>query len=329
MSKKLSLLNLKNCFYFFILSSPFLFLYLTLFILSMDVAPDRKDYINIMAFPFGGREEPLIHVYAYFSNILLANPFYQLLILQVLFVFLMLLLFFKKFDVKNINGLTKVFICLLVFLSVFSNMLGVQLRIGYATILFLFIVFFLNKKPGLYAIPFFILPCLMHSGLIVAVSLYYLFYFLKIDNLKKFSILFVFLIIFSSFIIKILPLFFEFFGVSNYYLMYLQDDLSLGRKIPFSVLFYIFVTFFLFLKYQKTNNIDFWYGVSGLVLVYTGFVLDFYVSFKMLVPVSAFLYIYTIYKWDFDTYSSYLILILILILTPFSFIMFMNQVGLL
>lgn len=329
MLKKLSLLNLKNYFYFFVFSSPFLFLYFIIFILSMDVAADRQDYLNMMAFPFEGREEPLIHIYAYLSNILIADPFYQLLILQILFVFLILLLFFRRLDVKNLNGLAKAFICLLIFLSVFSNMLGVQLRIGYATTLFLFIIFFLNKKPSLYTIPLFILPCLMHSGLIVAVSLYYLFYFLKIDNLKRFSICFIFLIILFSIAIEALPVFFGFLGVNDYYLIYLQNDIDFGRKLPFSVLFYMLFSFFLFLNYSKSKDVDFWYGISGMILVYTGFFLDFYVSFKMLVPISAFLYIYIVSKWDFNAYSSYLILIIILSLMPFSFILFMKQVGLL
>lgn len=329
--RKLSIYNLKNYFFAAIFLLPFVFLYLIIFYMSMDVALDRDNYINIMSFPFKGREEPLIHIYSYIMGFFISNPVYKLLFLQFISTLVLIAIFFKKNNPINLNGLLKVFLCLVIFFGIFSNMLGIQLRIGYATLIFLFIVFFLNIRPNIYSVPLFLLPCLMHSGLISAILIYYFFEYFKINSFKRFVIFLLGSILTSTLIIGFLPTIFEMIGVNSYYNGYLEDGGDFGRKYPFTVLFYIFfVVFFLyFFKRKDIKDIQFWYGMSGILFVYMGFVLKFYISFKMLVPISAFMYIYVISKLNFNSLNSYILLIVSFFLIPFSFLILIFQVGLL
>lgn len=329
--RKLSTYNLKNYFFAAIFLLPFVFLYLIIFYMSMDVALDRDNYLHIMSFPFEGREEPLIHIYSYIIGFFISNPVYKLLFLQFISILTLFVVFFKKNHPVNLSGLVKVFLCLVIFFGIFSNMFGVQLRIGYATLIFLFIVFFLNIRPNVYSVPIFLLPCLMHSGLIFAILIYYIFEYFKIKSFKRFVIFLLVSIIASTLMIGFLPIIFEIIGVSYYYYGYLEGGGDFGRKYPFTVLIYMFFLVFILYLFRRKDikDIQFWYGMSGILLVYMGFVLKFYISFKMLVPISAFMYIYIISKLNFNSLNSYIFIIVSFLLVPFSFLILMLQVGLL
>lgn len=314
----------------FFLLLPVIFLYGFVFEYSMDVALDRDAYVSIMLYPFQGREEPLLHFISYMLGFLFSNPFFKLFFIQLFFFILFIITIFKFNKPYQLGGLNKIFIVILIFLSVFSNMLGVQLRIGYATIIFLFIVFYLNIKPSMKTLPIFILPCLMHFGLVFAVLSYYLFYVFKINSITRFFYIVAITIIFSTLSIKFLPFILESIGVNAYYSMYLENDMDLGRALPFSVMFFLLFSMLSILFFSKDyyENIGFWYGNFGLVLVYLGLFLELYLAFKMLVPISAFLYIFIINKIKFSNKSNWLLLSIVLVLFPLSFYMLVNQVGL-
>lgn len=315
----------------FSLSLPIILIYLYIFINSMDIALDRINYIEIMAHPFQGREEPLIHYYSYVSSKIIENPVFGLVLLQIFAIFLLLVTLIRKLNVYSLGNFVKLLTCLLIFLSVFSNMLGVQLRIGYATILFLFIVFFLEKKPSIRNTIYFLIPCLMHMGVILPIVLYYLFYYLKINNKIRYIIFIIFFLIASTFLVKLLPYFLQIIGINAYYFDYLDTDQEFGRKFPFSVIFYLFFYFLtIFLsKNKEIKDIDYWYGLSGLCFIYMGIVLDLYISFKMLTAVTAFFYIHTISNIPSKFLNSYFFIVVLILIFPLSFLMFIQQVGLL
>lgn len=312
----------------FTLSLPIILIYLYIFITSMDIALDRINYIEIMANPFQGREEPLIHYYSYISGKIIESSIFKLVFLQFLAILLLLATLIKTFKVYNLGNFVKLLISLLIFFSVFSNMLGVQLRIGYATILFLFIAFYLNKKPSIRNSAYFLVPCLMHMGVILPIILYYLFYYLKINNKERYIFFVLFFIISSTFLVKFLPYFLQIIGINAYYFVYLDNDQEFGRKYPFSVIFYLFACLLTFL-FSKNKDLNYWYGLSGICLIYTGFFLDLYLSFKMLKVITAFFYIHIISSIDSKFLNSYLFIVVLILIFPISFLMFMQQVGLL
>lgn len=309
---------------------PVIFFYGFLFAYSTDVALDRDAYVNIMLYPFQGREEPLLHFISYLLSFLFSNPFFKLFFVQLFFFILFIVIIMKFNKCYNLNGFNKVMIVLIIFLGVFSNMLGIQLRIGYATIIFLFIVFHLELKPNIKTLPLFFLPCLMHFALVFAVVSYYLFYIFKINTRSRFIYILTITIIVLTLFIGILPSMLEMVGVNVYYFTYLDNELDFGRALPFSVLFFLIVSVssMYFFSNDDIRNIDFWYGNFGLVLVYMGLFLDFYVAFKILVPISAFLYIFVVNKIQFSAKSNWLLLFIVLLLMPLSFYMLANQIGL-
>lgn len=309
---------------------PIVVLYGFIFEYSMDVALDRDAYINIMLYPFQGREEPLLHFISYILGFLFVSASGKLFAIQ-LFFFVSFIIAIVRFNKSyNLNGFNKVLIVLFVFLGVFSNMLGVQLRIGYATIVFIFTVFFLNIKPSIKTLPIFILPCLMHFGLAFAILSYYVFYFFKINNKTRFIYIFAITIIILTLTVGLLPYLLEIIGINPYYFTYLESDMDFGRDLPFSVLLFLITSISSIAIFKDSQkDIDFWYGNFGLVLVYLGLFLHFYVAFKMLVPISAFFYIYVINKIQLSAKSNLILLSIVLLLfMPLSFYILVNQVGL-
>lgn len=320
--------NINGYVYGFLFLLPIVFIYIYFFNESMYVALDRSEYLYIMDYPFQGREEPFLHFLSYLLGFVVSSSSLKILIIQTSFFLLLIITIIKKFKVFNVVGLIKALICLFVFFIVFSNMLGVQLRIGYGVVIFLFIVFFLDKKPNIINIPIFLLPCLMHFGLVFAILIYYLFYWLNINNFKRFFLFSLMFIIFSTFLIKLLPMFLSIIGVSSYYNYYLEGENELGRAFPYSVIFYLasISTYFLFLSKIEKNFYGYFYGLSGLLLLYTGFFLNLYISFKMLIPISAFMYIFILSQIKFSLPN--LAILITLIFFPISFFMLAIQMGL-
>lgn len=330
--KSISQYQLRNYIVGIILLAPIIIIYYIVFYYSMPLAFDREIYLKIMSHPFQGREEPLIHIISYLLNFIFSNPVYKLFFVQIFFTSILILSLIKSSESYNLKGLARALILIFIFFSVFSNMLVIQLRIGYAAIIFIALVYLLDKRPNVKNIPYFLLPCFMHTGLIPAVALYYIFYWFNINNFKKFSAVLASSVLGSTFVIKFLPDILTSLNFSTYYFYYLDKDGDFGRALPFSVLFYLILSIPSIYIFRKRiyNNPDFWFGNFGLLLVYTGLFLDFYVSFKMLVPFSAFLYIYIVNQvFSISTHNSKLLFIVILIMMPLCFLMLTNQAGIL
>lgn len=304
--------------------------YLSIFVSSMYTAFDREQYLRMMEFPFEGREEPLIHVISYFLGFFISSANYKLIITQVFFTQLLILTLLKKGKMYNVKNLAKMlFFCFILF-SVFSNSLGVQLRIGYATIIFLFIVFYKDVKPKIRNIPIFLIPCFMHFAIIPSIILFYLFSFLKIKNAKRFFVFVFFSIVFLTLVIKFLPFLFDLLGIDSYYYAYLAEDGEFGRAFPFSIVFYLvfYLLSLFFCSKDLYEDNNYWFGMSGIILIYLGLVLDFYLAFKILVPISAFLYIYMIDKSKLRNINSQMLLVVTIAVIPLGLFALIKQVGL-
>lgn len=302
-----------------ILLFPIFILYLIVFINSMITARDREAYIRIMQFPFQGREEPLLNFIALVLSKISSYPAINLTIVQIFFIFLMFLSFnsasmgvaINHYRVKNF---AKFFAGLIFIFILASSVFIIQLRIGYAAIIFCYLVFGLRLKPNLKNMIWFSLPCLMHYGSIPAVILYVLFNFFKINNIKKFLPIFISSIIILTFTIKFLPDIFLLLNINPYYNDYLDSDVEYGRKYPIGVIAYLLLIFFLIFKYRKNLDIKEYFCIYGLVLIYTGSVLDFYLAYKMLFVITLFTVLLLINKVNLSDFSSRILIVFCLII---------------
>lgn len=313
--------KIDNYIFYLVFILPFILAYMIIFILSMGTALDRFDYLRLMDINIETRVEPLLPLVSYFFNFVITDSYIKLTAIQFSFLFLLLISFYNYFKPNNIILLSKVFLALLLCLIVFSNPLGIQLRMGYATIIFIYIISSM-KKPYL----FLFIPVLMHYGLIFSVLFFIYFYILKIDSKRKFLINSIFiLIILTIFFINIGSVF-SFLGVSAYYHNYLNEELDFGRAIPYSVIMYILICCCILFFVKSKENIFHWFSISGLWLVYVGFFLDFYLAFKMLVPISMFSIIYLVKNLP-NSSNPYFYMILSYIIAPIAFFYFSLQVD--
>lgn len=304
-----------------ILLFPIFILYLVTFINSMITARDRAIYVRIMQFPFHGREEPLLNFIALVLSKISSYPAINLTIVQIFFIFLMFLSFnsasLNVDSTKNyysVKNFAKFFAGLIFIFILASSVFIIQLRIGYAAIIFCYLVFGLRLKPNLKNMIWFSLPCLMHYGSIPAVILYVLFNFFKINNIKKFLPIFISSIIILTFTIKFLPDIFLLLNINPYYNDYLDSDVEYGRKYPIGVIAYLLLIFFLIFKYRKNLDIKEYFCIYGLVLVYTGSVLDFYLAYKMLFVITLFTVLLLINKVNLSDFSSRILIVFCLII---------------
>ncbi|MFW2180796.1 EpsG family protein [Moraxella sp. TY6] len=298
--------------------------------MTMFIALDRDNYLFMMQYPFEGREEPLIHIISYLLGFLNNLPSLKLVLLQIFFTTLLLLVIIKNEGIGRNSNFLKVIISFLLFISVFSNMLSVQLRIGYATIIFIFISLFLDKEPKLRNIPYYLLPCLMHMGAVPVVIAYYTINFLKINSYKKFVIVFLLSIGIMTLGVKFLPEIMTQIGINGYYNDYLETEGDFGRAFPFTMFFYFVLILISLFKFESFKfDQSYYFSLFGLVLVYNAIILKLYVSFKMLVPFSAFFTIYLFNAININNqYTKAGTIILIMLLIPLSFFMLITQAGL-
>ena len=119
---------------------------------------------------------------------------------------------------------------------------------------------------------------------------------------------------------------FNLLGLSAYYLIYLSGELEFGRALPYSVIMYIGLCFYIFLYIKEKNNPLYWFSLSGLWLVYVGFVLDFYLAFKFLVPISIFALFYVVNNIP-KIKQPYAYTIAAYLLMPLAFYYFAIQVN--
>lgn len=323
--------SIKDIISGFVFLSPFFIVYLFLFWLANETARDRGIYIgHIMANPFSGREELGLHFISYLLGFVIESPKLKLFFVQVSFVALLILTLSKSFQGNTFNGLAKSLVAFVIIIAAFSNQLGVQLRIGYASILFCFIYFFLELKPNLKNLVFYLLPCLMHTALIPAVAMLYFFYVFKVSTLRQYLPLLFIALCFSLFVVPYMEALFSLAGVPGYYYQYLLGgELVDGRKVPFSMLFYLLLLSFMFLRRGKyKHEVPFWFCFSGLLLVLPGFS-GFYIAFKMLVPITLFLLIQYFRTVNFNRPTSVSLMALFVFVFPVSSYYYSLQVGLL
>lgn len=313
--------KINQFFLFFVFMLPFVLAYISIFILSMDTALDRFDYLKLMNPNIETRVEPLLPFISYIFNFLVSEYYYKLILIQLIFLFLFLLSLYKYFEPKDITSLSSVFFAFLLCLIVFANPFGVQLRMGYAAILFIFLIIFFKRPYFLLIIPF-----LMHFGTIFSILFFIYFSILKINNGRKFLLnSFFSLSILTLFFIYI-EKFFEIIGISAYYYNYLSEDAEFGRAFPYSVIFYLIVCFYNLFFIKDKGNKYYWFSLSGLWLVYVGFILDFYLAFKMLVPISIFALLYMLKNFPKEK-NPYIYIMTAYILSPITFYYFALQVG--
>lgn len=311
--------------------SPFIATYLLLFWLSNEVAPDRDVYIHqIMTHPFSGREEPSLHIISFVIGFVCKNPATKLFLVQVCFIVLLALVLSKMFNVSRLDGLAKLFLSFVFILTIFSNQLGVQLRIGYASIFFVFLFFFLNLRPTFKNIVFYSIPCLLHMALIPAVVVLYVFYFFNIKNTARLSFLLLIGLIAGYFAIINMEYVFNLIGLPDYYFGYLiGGELSEGgRRIPFSMIFYVILILVMMLILGKRNyDPAYRFCFIGLIFAFMGF-MGFYIAFKFLIPVILFSLIYFFSRIRFESYSALFFALLAICISPIGFYYYVLQVNL-
>lgn len=308
---------------------PFILIYMAIFSLSMHTALDRLDYLRVMNVDYAGsRIEPLL---PFISNVLsniISLPVFKLLLIQLSFFFLFVQILFIYFKPISAQVFAKSLLTLLLFIAVFSNPLGVQLRIGYASLILLYLVIKIKNPKLMPHAPLFSLPILMHYGTSFGVLFYWYVHLFKINNMKRF-ILHSFIIIISlTVVVTNIDQIFSFLGLSKYYYRYLDEnsDLGSGRALPFTALFYLLLCTYNIL-FGNRKDFSLWFTLTGLWLIYLGFFLKFYLAFKMLLPILMYTLLYTIKSLPLER-KPYIYVTSAYILMPVVFYYFSTQVDL-
>lgn len=301
------------------LLSPFIIIYLWLFALSMDTALDRHNYLRIMNVNIPTRIEPMLTFISYLLEFFTDNGVIKLIIIQTFFISLLCTAIYKYIKPKDLNSFSQCLIAFLFIILVFSSALGVQLRIGYAIVLLTyFIVTF--KKINL----IILLPILMHYGSLFGVLFYFYILIFKIDNNRKFIVHSVFILFALTILFTNIEYIFNLIGIRGYYYAYLNSEADFGRAIPYTSIFYLILSTYIVL-FIKDNSSYRYFCLSGLWLLYVGFVLDFYLAFKMMSPMSFFTIIYTMKHIPKNRHALMRVLI-VYMLMPIVFIYYAYQV---
>ncbi|WP_439258766.1 EpsG family protein [Lonepinella sp. BR2930] len=270
---------------------PFLIVYLYLFFLGMDITPDRNFYIQMFEFPFTGREEIGIHLFAYLSGLLISNPKITFGLFQISYISIYLFVFYKVANGKAY----KFYFLLCCLVTVFSNQTGIQVRIGAAMALFILIAYY--KQPVLKNSLYYIVPVLFHYGTFPAIVLLYIANYLNINSYKKLLLCLVIGMIAITLIMNELPLLLDYLPVSDYYKGYfvVGSAVNQGRLIPFSFLFYCALLILLSCLNKKFNkDYNFFFIYLGLFFPFLAIFFNIYVSYKMLNVILLFAVVYLV-----------------------------------
>ena len=165
-----------------------------------------------------------------------------------------------------------------------------------------------------------------HYGVIFSILFFYYINFFKIDTANKFIIHTVVILAVLTLVFSNIDFMFGLLGLSAYYLVYITGELKFGRAIPYSVIMYIGLCFYILLYIKEKNSLLYWFSLSGLWLVYVGFVLDFYLAFKLLVPISIFALFYVVNNIP-KIKQPYAYTIAAYLLMPLAFYYFAIQVN--
>ena len=318
--------RIPSFFLYVLFMLPIVIAYMFIFVLSMDTALDRVDYLKLMNLDIKTRIEPFLLIVSYFMDFFVSNPIIKLSLIQLIFFLLLLISIYNYFLPRSLESLSRCFLVVLLCLILFSNPLGVQLRIGYATILFIYIIVSFKdmnymKVSLLLSIAFF-----THYGVIFSILFFYYINFFKIDTANKFIIHTVVILAVLTLVFSNIDFMFGLLGLSAYYLVYITGELKFGRAIPYSVIMYIGLCFYILLYIKEKNSLLYWFSLSGLWLVYVGFVLDFYLAFKLLVPISIFALFYVVNNIP-KIKQPYAYTIAAYLLMPLAFYYFAIQVN--
>ena len=297
-----------------------------IFVLSMDTALDRVDYLILMNVDIKTRIEPFLLIVSYFMSFFVSNPIIKLSLIQLTFFLLLLISVYNYFLPRSLESLSKCFLVVLLCLFLFSNPLGVQLRIGYATILFIYIIVSFKDMNYMKVTLLLFISFFTHYGVIFSILFFYYINFFKIDTSKKFIFHTIIILTILTLIFSNIDYMFNLLGLSAYYLIYLSGELEFGRALPYSVIMYIGLCLYIFLYIKEKNSPLYWFSLSGLWLVYVGFVLDFYLAFKFLVPISIFALFYVVNNIP-KIKQPYAYTIVAYLLMPLAFYYFAIQVN--
>lgn len=316
--------NQKKLSSFFIYSFsmlPLILIYMGIFISSMGTAFDRQPYLRIVTAGNESRIEPLLPIISDVLGFLVSDPFVKLTLIQLFFFSLFLKALYDYLQPKQVEALSKCCLALLLCIIIYSNPFGVQLRMGYATILFVYLVVTFRKLNILFFIPVF-----MHYGTSLAILLIFYVFLSNINTRRRFIIHSAFMLTIFTILFSNIDAFFRLIGVSAYYFMYLKEEAEFGRSVPYSAVFYIILCFYIIINPKKKGR-DCWFALSGLWLIYVGFFLDFYLAFKMLYPISMYALFYTV-KILPENQHPYVYTLIAFILAPLTFYYFALQVNL-
>ena len=313
-------------FLYILFMLPIILVYMFIFISSMDTALDRIDYLALMDPNSLSRIEPILPIIAYSLDFFVSNHVIKLSIIQFSFFLLLTVSVYNYFLPKYLISLSKCFLVLLLCLILLSNPLGVQLRLGYATILFLYIIITFKEANYLKVILLLFISFFMHYGVIFSILFFSYIRFFNIDTSKKFVFHTIIILTILTLVFSNIDFMFNLLGLSAYYLIYLSGELEFGRALPYSVIMYVGLCFYIFLYIKEKNNPLYWFSLSGLWLVYVGFVLDFYLAFKFLVPISIFALFYVVNNLP-KIKQPYAYTIAAYLLMPLAFYYFAIQVN--
>ncbi|MBR8702626.1 EpsG family protein [Porphyromonas levii] len=265
------------------LSFCFLSCFFFLFTKSFQTSPDGESYLNIFGREnmFVGREEVGFLAYAWGLKQVFNNPeasMYVTVSFSLLLFFISLRKYLRRISLFTLS------LFLFSIVTIFSNLLGVQLRAGLAS--FMSVALFVTAycSPHLkykkWVSLLFLLPVAFHYNTALSVLLSLAFIWTPVRFHKTISFLF---ILGTAFLLK--PAFAFVINDDAYYVNYLTDE-ALGRVLPFSIVFYlgtvVYIVSYHALKKESLNILELW-SVSGVGLLLP-FIQNFYLAAKILTP---------------------------------------------
>lgn len=269
----------EKCFAFF----PLVATYIILLYLSMDTAPDRDNYLFMMEHPFVGREEIGIHIYSYVTGFFGLGALSKLLILQIIAFSLWIYSFSISFQNQRFQ---KTLLCLAAIIALRSNGLGVQLRIGFASVLFFLVVILIHRDEKSHGfsrkILLLFLPAIFHYGTIPPVLCFLLFYFARNKSRKLKAIITLMFFVVTQLAMNLLPMLLSYMKYGDYYMTYLGAEDETTRFIPYSFVFYVLLLLIYLIQVRETESLFPYFLIAGLALPLLRYTNDFVLGLKML-----------------------------------------------
>jgi len=312
-------MDTRKKFEYMLLLQPVVVAYMWVFYATSDVAKDRDAYIRIFTDPFDGRHELGYKILAHLFSSFLGDPELALALTQFLAMNLLVLFGLSYF---KISPLTKTCLSLFIIFTVFSGVVGIQLRFGLAVILAVMCVSLQRRSATL----LYIAPGLVHIGVIPFLMTAAYWRLSGRFGHKLGAVGLALLALSAPLLPSVIQLVPELLGLGGYYKGYFDPD-GVRRLVPLQLVFYLLVLGILLLRRERIKSSNIWIAVSGLILPILFVFTELQVLYKLMIPFVLFTAIESIGSLHFATRDVKAVSTLALWLAPCGLLYLLIRTG--